>query len=317
MSLNGGPPCVSRVLLLKHHSQREYHDVIFTDSAKGGFQMKRLFLGSVALIALGLGTPAAFAADRAVPAYTPPPPAPVYTWTGCYVGASAGYSWGRTDGTRSTAASQSLGDGPGGTNIVILGGQQGRGPYDMNGMIGGFQGGCNYQVGSWVIGFEGDGSATNKSGQGFPILANEIAGTATGLLAINPNSVTELQERWLATARGRLGWTVWDKTMLYVTGGGAWAKVDFSRWVLGAQTTTGFQQSDWISGWTVGAGYEYALGYGWSVKGEYLYVDFGDYTTSTTCFAFGPGCPRGLQTNTQVSHLRDHIFRAGMNYKFW
>ena len=53
------------------------------------------------------------------------------------------------------------------------------------------------------------------------------------------------------------------------------------------------------------------------MKGEYLYVDFGDYTTSTTCFAFGPGCPRGLQTNTQVSHLRDHIFRAGMNYKFW
>src|ERR1700758_47563 len=155
-----------------------------------GVQMKKLFLGSVALLALGLGTPAAFAADRAVPAYTPPPPpAPVYTWSGCYVGGSAGVSWGRTDGTRTTAASQSLGDGPGGTNIVILGGQQVRGPFEMNGMIGGFQGGCNYQVGSWVIGFEGDGSATNKSGQAFPILANQIAGTATGFLPFKPNNV--------------------------------------------------------------------------------------------------------------------------------
>ena len=67
----------------------------------------------------------------------------------------------------------------------------------------------------------------------------------------------------------------------------------------------------------MGGGYEYALGYGWSVKGEYLYVDFGDYTTSTTCTTFGPGCPRGLGTNTNVSHFRDHIFRAGMNYRFW
>jgi opacity protein-like surface antigen len=58
--------------------------------------MKRLFFGSVALVALSLGTSAAFAAEKRVPAYTPPPPppAPVYTWSGCYVGASAGSSTG-------------------------------------------------------------------------------------------------------------------------------------------------------------------------------------------------------------------------------
>ncbi len=59
--------------------------------------MKQLFLGSVALVAVSLGTSAAFAADRGVPAYTPPPPpAPVYTWNGCYVGASAGTSSGNS-----------------------------------------------------------------------------------------------------------------------------------------------------------------------------------------------------------------------------
>src|SRR5262249_50308552 len=59
-----------------------------------GVQMKKLFLGTVALVALGLGAPAAFAADRPVPYTPPPPPVPVYTWTGCYVGASAGTSYG-------------------------------------------------------------------------------------------------------------------------------------------------------------------------------------------------------------------------------
>jgi outer membrane immunogenic protein len=230
--------------------------------------MKKLFLGSVALVALGLGMPTAFAAERPVPAaaYTPPPPPiPVYTWSGCYAGASAGTSTGRADGLTTTAGTQSLGTGPGGTNVVVLGGQQTRGRFDMTGFIGGFQGGCNYQVGAWVIGFEGDGSATNKDGQAFPIISRQIAGVAGGFLAVNPNSVVELQERWLVTARGRLGLTGlwgWDKTMFYVTGGAAWAKVDHSRTILGAQTVSGFTASDTISGWTVGVGSEYTLGYG-------------------------------------------------------
>ena len=55
--------------------------------------MKRLFLGSVALVALGLGTPAASAADmRVAPAPVAPP---AYTWSGCYIGGGGGYSSGR------------------------------------------------------------------------------------------------------------------------------------------------------------------------------------------------------------------------------
>src|SRR5499427_6806976 len=64
-----------------------------TQILERGVQMKRLFLGSVALVALGLGAPAAFAAD--MPAYAPPPPAPpAYTWTGCHIGGGGGYSSG-------------------------------------------------------------------------------------------------------------------------------------------------------------------------------------------------------------------------------
>src|SRR5260370_2419985 len=65
-----------------------------------GVKMKKLLLGSAALVALGLGAPAALAADRAVPAYAPPPPpVPVYTWSGCYAGANAGTSTGRSEQT--------------------------------------------------------------------------------------------------------------------------------------------------------------------------------------------------------------------------
>jgi outer membrane immunogenic protein len=269
--------------------------------------MKRLFLGSVALVALSLGTSAGFAADKRVPAYTPPPPpAPVYTWSGCYVGASAGTNSGRTDGFSTDVGSQALSPTGSVTNFV---GVPVTGSFNLSGFIGGFQGGCNWQWGAWVFGVEGDGSATNKSGQSFPTTANVNPFGAT-----NPAGVLELQERWLVTARGRLGWTIWDRTMVYVTGGGAWAKIDATQWVTTSPQFSSTIQSDTRGGWTAGAGAEYAVGYGWSVKGEYLYVDFGDYTTFTPCNQCSVG---GNATNLKVGKLQDHIWRAGMNYKFW
>jgi outer membrane immunogenic protein len=54
--------------------------------------MKKL-LTAIAAIAL-IGTPA-FAADVAVKAPPSPPPAPVYNWTGFYVGGNIGASFGR------------------------------------------------------------------------------------------------------------------------------------------------------------------------------------------------------------------------------
>src|SRR5215467_4042225 len=55
-----------------------------------GDAMKKLLVSSIA--ALGLIGKPALAADMAVKA-PPPPPAPVYSWTGCYVGANGGGVW--------------------------------------------------------------------------------------------------------------------------------------------------------------------------------------------------------------------------------
>jgi outer membrane immunogenic protein len=272
--------------------------------------MKKLFLGSVALVALGLGAPAAFAADRAVPAYAPPPPpAPVYTWSGCYAGANAGTSTGRSEQT-TLGNSILTGGALGAPAPALLGAPAGTsiaGDLNLSGFIGGFQGGCNYQFGQWVVGAEVDGMATNKEGQNFETGLVPFAGAGRA------NWISQTQERWLVTARGKLGWAVWDKSMVYVTGGGAWAKIDTSEFLVGAQTGTGHQESNTRSGWTVGGGWEYALGYGWSVKGEYLYVKFDDYQTFTS----PPFGGQGLNIAPRNNKLNDNIFRAGMNYKFW
>src|SRR5215467_6881968 len=237
--------------------------------------MKKLFIGSVALVALGLVAPAAFAAERPVPYTPPPPPVPVYTWTGCYVGASAGTSYGTS--THSTVANSVLTSNvaaPTPLPAAVAAGSNIADSFNLSGFIGGGQIGCNYQFGQWVIGVEADGSGTNKEGQ-----AQEVP--LQPFLPGSQNFVSQTQERWLVTARGKLGWAIWDKTMVYVTGGGAWAKIDTSEFLVGAQTATGHQESNTRSGWTVGGGWEYALGYGWTVKGEYLYVKFDDYTTFT------------------------------------
>jgi outer membrane immunogenic protein len=251
--------------------------------------MKKLFLGSAALVTLGLGAPAAFAAERPVPAYAPPPPPPpAYTWNGCYVGASAGTSSGNSQHFRSS-------DGAPITES-----------FDLSGFIGGGQLGCNWQWGAWVFGIEGDGSAVNKSGQGFELQPIP-----------RPNTlwISETQERWFVTARGRLGltnfWWFGDKTMVYVTGGGAWAKIDASEWLTTNPIATGHQESNTRSGWTVGGGIEYALGYGWSVKSEFLYADFGTFTTFTS-----PPFNAANIFSRDVK-VKDYIWRAGMNYKFW
>ena len=72
--------------------------------------MKKILLTAAAL-ATFVAAPA-MAADLRAPAYKapPPPPVPVYSWTGCYVGAGGGYgmwnqdittNWERTSTTES------------------------------------------------------------------------------------------------------------------------------------------------------------------------------------------------------------------------
>lgn len=66
-------------------------------------------------------------------------------------------------------------------------------------------------------------------------------------------------------------------------------------------------------GWTAGGGIEGQLMGNWTAKGEYLYVDLGSQSGSyATDFGLG-----FIQNATITSSVREHIFRLGLNYKFF
>jgi len=97
--------------------------------------MKKILLSSVALLGLTAGAMAADLPSR----YAPAPivaAAPIFTWTGFYVGVNAGFGWSTDDEVTI-----------GGTTFVV---------DDEIGFVGGAQAGYNYQIGSFVVGLEGD-----------------------------------------------------------------------------------------------------------------------------------------------------------------
>ena len=66
------------------------------------------------------------------------------------------------------------------------------------------------------------------------------------------------------------------------------------------------------TGWTVGAGLEWQFAPGWSVKGEYLWVDLGS-RSETISYPYAPF----NSTLTSSVHQRDGIVRTGLTYRFW
>src|ERR1700709_137694 len=111
--------------------------------------MKHMLAGIAAVASL-LST-GVFAADlapytKAAPVYV----APVYNWTGFYIGGNVGYSWGRS---RDTAT---LTDGTG----TILFTDIAR--NNMDGVVGGGQIGYNWQTSSWLWGVETDFQGTGQ-----------------------------------------------------------------------------------------------------------------------------------------------------------
>jgi outer membrane immunogenic protein len=271
--------------------------------------MKKLLLGSVALAALGMGAPA-IAADMAV---RPVAAAPAFSWTGCHLGGLVGYEWsGSSNGYTTTGASRALFPG----NVPVFAGQPVYNSFSLSGFNGGGYAGCDYQFGAWVVGVEGDWSNVNKEGQG-ATTANTLSPgilSPTGITTVfgNRTWTAEAQERWYATARGRLGYAV-DRWLFFVSGGGAWTKVDQSQFIPGNPGAFALD-SNRLTGWTVGAGIDYApavLKGNWTVRAEYLYVHFRDYTAFTAPLVGPVGGFSNLSTS-----LDNHIVRFGLAYKF-
>jgi outer membrane immunogenic protein len=277
-------------------------------------EMRRFLLAGALLAAAAAP---ALAADlaRPAPVYVPPPVlVPVWSWTGFYIGGNAGYAWGHFDPTSSFACPTGSGaiscaySFP--ANLAVVSAAA-TGAFSPNAFTGGIQAGFNWQVGAAVFGIESDFNAFHLSsslsaGGAFPLASTNFA--------VNASAHTD----WLYTLRGRLGWAVIPTALVYATGGLAVTKVNVSNTFTDnfVPVTVGASSSSTTrAGWTLGGGAELGLNHNWTVKAEYLYVDFGSavgttLTTNTIPAVLGPDL---LTTSTR---LHANIVRFGLNYKF-
>jgi outer membrane immunogenic protein len=270
---------------------------------------------SLTVAAIGLLASQASAADLNRPAYVykaVPPPVPVFTWTGFYVGGNAGYAWSDAS-TFPLTGTQGI-PPPAGVGILSA---QNLGIYPFtssvgqNGAIGGFQAGYNWQFNWLVTGIEADFDFASQRG------SSNFAGSTT--VFSDAASISRSLDD-LGTLRARIGFAA-DRTLFYATGGLAYglSKLGYSAAISNPPNNAGLGSnatSTWQAGWTVGGGIEYALWDHWSVKAEYLYYDLG--TQSTTIV--GVPAPGGTLFNnwTATTTVRNNgnIVRAGLNYKF-
>ena len=239
-------------------------------------------------------------------------------FAGGYIGANAGAAWGSSsystdpgcgDSTFAVfcdASSASVVNGPPVAN-------SGTGKLSSSGFTGGVQGGYNWQVGNIVFGGEGDfgafnlGKSVSRSGTfPFPFLGNAYT--------LNDSMSTD----WLVTLRGRLGYTVMPQLLLYATAGIALTDFKFSSSYAdnAIDSTfpggTGSQSvSNVRTGWTIGGGGEWAVDSRWSIKAEYLYMDFG----STNFTVPLSNTEDYRQTMGIDADLTAQVARVGVNYR--
>ncbi len=238
---------------------------------------RTLLFSSVATVALAFN---AAAADMPLAARAPVYAAP-FSWTGFYLGATAGGIGITSENTYTNTDPNGAGSGNGDTN---------RG----TGVLAGGTIGYNYQGwGPWVVGIEADYSmASAQTGNS---VAFNFAGGG-GQASISS----------FGTLRGRLGWAS-DHTLLFITGGLAWGDITNTSAapIFLNSCRQGF--SGTRTGWTFGGGVEHALTDHFTVKLEALYADFG--TRSSTVNRCG--CAFGFNAKTTAA-----IGRLGLNYKF-
>jgi outer membrane immunogenic protein len=264
----------------------------------------------------------AFAAD--MPLKAPPPPVPVWTWTGFYVGGSVGGKWNDTNAYvfptgcfLNTAPGTGCGGAaPGLSGVAANPIRSDSTRLDNSTFIAGGQAGYNWQSGRFVAGVEGDISWTGLNQTRFTtkVMTPPLAGVMSHGEA--------MREDWIATIRGRVGFTVTPAFLVYATGGLAVANVQLvgSNSFLVTPDVYAGNFDDTRAGWTVGGGGEWMFAPNWSVKAEYLCVDLGRVGVNEACLntniCGSPPQPAPGASYQADFHLREHIARVGVNYHF-
>jgi outer membrane immunogenic protein len=245
--------------------------------------VRGVFAGAISLIALSANAADIYHAPEGGykddPVYAP-------LWTGFYAGVNAGYAWGNSSTVTETGVGTAK---PFGTAIDTF--------FPFGDAFGGGQIGYNWQRGPIVYGLEADIEGAGIRGSGIATLdATHFAQGSTHL-------------NWFGTVRGRLGVTIFERGLLYATGGFAYGGEGDA--LLKKDPGLGFESSNKVgTGYVVGGGVEYQLAPKWSLKGEYQYFDLGK-----TSYSLDAAAATVYTAQFDARHAFNTI-RVGVNYHF-
>ena len=238
-------------------------------------------------IALALTALPAAAADlrRPMPVKAPPP-APVvaaYNWSGFYIGAHGGGAWaekcfGRDD------------------DFLIF--DNGDNCHKGDGWLAGGQIGFNWQSGQFVFGVEFSGSFLKVEGEHRRDFFDDV-------FFWGHHHHHEANSLFMLT--GRVGLAM-DRTLLYVTGGGASIHDHYKVHLFNDFDDFHFESKHRRWGWTIGAGVEWGFTPNFSVAFQYNYINFGDRDTDFHHVDFGT-----FRHNIEQDM---HLATVRLNYRF-
>ncbi len=223
------------------------------------------------------------------------------TWTGPYIGANLGFSHSTTDVDLSHSTGAIFYNDPFKPSQGSLGSD--------TGFAGGLEVGYNYQIQNIVLGFAADVAWADASNEG--------------------KYTTPLGSQWsmssspdvFGTVRGKLGYLVTPGLLVYATGGMAWGQFNVDQATTfvdgaGKQIDVGGRTSGNFAhiGYTVGGGLEYAINQNWSLKAEYLFLDFGSEDYQLTGTTKPGGSTPYVETFSADQQMQ--IGRVGISYHF-
>src|SRR5262249_48853033 len=141
-----------------------------------------------------------------------PPPVPVFSWTGCYIGGHVGGAWVSKEFNGAFVSRMPPSFVTAGTLVPIS--DSNTGINTQGGFLSGAQIGCNYQYApNWVMGIEGDASWTSLSTSTrqnesaiFIETRDPLSIGAINAIA-NSTGTLSLRTNFIATVTGRLGYT--------------------------------------------------------------------------------------------------------------
>jgi len=245
--------------------------------------MHRFAAAGAAFLSVALVSGAASAADLPARTYTKAPAmvAPVYDWSGFYIGINGGGASSHDCLTITSVA-----------GVAVV--PNSEGCHSATGGLVGGQLGYRWQVTNWVFGVEGQGDWAN------------LKGSNSSQTAIIPyTNQTKIDAIGLLT--GQVGYA-WNNVLWYVKGGAAVTDNKYSSYF----TATGIvwnQASETRWGGAVGTGVEVGFAPNWSVGVEYDHLFMGTQGVTFPASAIAVTRSDNIKQDVDMGTVR-------VNYRF-